>query len=323
MAESLKHHFVPQVYLRYFAKERERKKGEYFLYVFDKTQDKTFPRNIDEIGYEKNFNRVHEGRFLPPVPDNNELHYEKKFQELIENDWNSIVHQFTATCTLSTQKKVLSDDMKFMLAKLIMIQSLRTPVARGITRSIGPKSCKKVFDELTPIIRDLPRDDLKKAFRKMKREFSFKEDQVKSFHLLVTTDNDRIERMAHILVRNRVWVVYRSPNVKYFPFITSDNPVVFYNPILDKYGIGPNGINVTTTVIGFPITPQYYIYSFHKKSPLGDFSCTVGDECIDVDPDIIGIIDRHQTNQCYRQVYLPQEIGEEMMNEEKSRIHRT
>lgn len=321
MKDPTKHHYVPKVYLKYFAKER--KKDEFFLYVYDKLQNKTFPRNIDDIGYGKNYNRVKSGKYLPPVPDNNELYYEKKFQKLIENDWNSLVNQFTATCTLSTKKKILSHDLKFMLAKLMIIQALRTPNARELTREKAPLSTQKVFDALTPVIRNFSREDLKKSFNTMKQDFSFSEEHVKSFHLLATTDDNRIERMARIMVQSRIWIVYKSPDIINLPFITSDNPVVFYNPISDKYGIGPNGINVKTTVIGFPITPQYFIITFHKESPLGDFSEAIGDECLTVEPDIIAKIDRHQVKQCSRQVYLPQDIGEFWMKEEKTRLKST
>ena len=126
MNEQKNHHYVPQVYLRYFAKERKNKKDDYYLYVFDKIQNKVFPQNVKDIGCKINYNRVHNGKYLPPVPDNNELHYENKFRKLIENDWNSIIHKFTATCTLSQQKKILSDDMKFMLAKLTHLTTTAT-----------------------------------------------------------------------------------------------------------------------------------------------------------------------------------------------------
>ena len=82
MKESSSHHFVPRVYLKYFA--TKRKSNDYFLYVYDKMQNKTFPRNICDIGYGKNYNRVHNGKYLPAVPDDNVHYYEKKFQENLE-----------------------------------------------------------------------------------------------------------------------------------------------------------------------------------------------------------------------------------------------
>ena len=245
-------------------------------------QNKTFPRNICDIGYGKNYNRVHNGKYLPAVPDDNELYYEKKFQELIENDWDSIVHSFMAICTLSTEQKKLSYEMKYALARFIVIQTLRTPIAREFTRKIGLETSQRLFANLTP-------------------------------------DNKRIEEFAKRLVQSRIWVAYRSPDKHVFPFITSDNPVVFYDPISGKYGIGNNGIEVNTTIIGFPVTPEYYIITFHKISPLGDISSVVGDECITVDSKIVANLDRHQTNQCYRQVYIPLDLGEDIMNEEKTK----
>ena len=317
MRESYRHHFVPQVYLRFFAKERETKKGEYYLYVYDTIQDKTFPSNVKDIGYKNDYNRVLISKYLPPVPDGNELYYEKKFQELIENDWNSIVHQFTAACTMTTSKKKLSYDMKFMLAKLIIIQSLRTPDARKITRSIGLKRRQELFDELNPIIQNSQREDFIQAFSNLEKAFSFDDEHSKSFHLWATTDNTRIDRLAKLIVQNRIWMVYRSPDIIHFPFITSDNPVVFYDPTLNKYGIVPNGIDTNTTIIGFPVTPQYYIITYHKKSPLCDVDNEIGDECVTIEPEIIRVLDRHQTNQCYRQVYIPTELGESMMKEKR------
>lgn len=84
MSKVKKHHYVPQVYLRYFSKQKG--KNSNIISVVEKKTGKFFVSNIADIAMENNYNRAKEGRFLPEVPIGNELHYEKKFQELIEND---------------------------------------------------------------------------------------------------------------------------------------------------------------------------------------------------------------------------------------------
>ena len=303
MNEPSKHHFVPQVYLRYFAKERKKK--EFILYVYDKIQNKIYPKNIKDIGYKKDYNRVKIGKYLPQVPNDDVLYYENRFRELIENDWNSIVHNFTATCTLSTQQKVLSYDMKRLLAKLILIQLMRTPSARELTRKIGIESSKELFDKYTPLFDYLPRNDIKKSFIKMKREFIFDEEQTKLHHLLAATNCKKAEMLSNAFIQKRAWIVYMSPDFMRFPFYTSDNPVVFYNLFLDKHGFGLNGINVNTSIIGYPVTPQYFIITFHKELFLSKPFIDLEDKCIIVSSRLIKLINNHQITQCNRQVYIP------------------
>ena len=62
--EYIYNHFVPVFYLKYFANERDNKKGEYFTYVTDLSLNTTYPRNIAKIGGEKYLNTVEYEKIL-------------------------------------------------------------------------------------------------------------------------------------------------------------------------------------------------------------------------------------------------------------------
>ncbi|MER9846258.1 DUF4238 domain-containing protein [Mesorhizobium sp. M0106] len=62
------HHYVPQFMLRRFAKER--RPGKYFANVFDKSNGRTFPANVDSIFGETHFNRVETSSGVVSVEDN-------------------------------------------------------------------------------------------------------------------------------------------------------------------------------------------------------------------------------------------------------------
>lgn len=307
------HHYVPRVYLKHFAKPKGKK--HYTIFVCDAKQyNKVFPRNIEDIACEIDYNRVKSGKYLPEVPDNNELYYEEKFNELIEKEWDSIVRKLSASCTLSVSKTVLTEELKYSLSRFMMVQMMRTPSARQLTRKYGEKSSRKTLDAITPFINSLPRKDLIKTFNKMKREFRYTDEIAKSFHLSATTDEERIQRQAQLMVENRIWLVYKSPNGITTPFITSDNPIVVYNPVSNKYGIGPNGIDVRYSLFGFPVTPQFFVMTFHKESPIGIWDADIYDKCETVDSGLVMAVNKYQFEQCIRQVYLPPDLGELLMS---------
>lgn len=312
MDKPIKHHFVPRVYLKYFAKRKNKK--DYIIYCLNKGQQEAYPANTKDVAMEYHYNRVKSGELLPPVPEEDELFYERRFKELIEDKWDSIVNKFTATVTLSKQK-VLSREIKLLLGEIIIIQLLRSPQVRNLSYKRGGDRCKKVINEMEPVIRGIGHPELLKKFTKAKSRFHYSNDFAKSAHLAAATDENRIKHMTELLVDNRFWFVYKNTNYKSFPFITSDNPVVFYNPISQKYGIGPNGIEYQNTIIMFPLTPKYLIITFHNNSPLGVLNSGVGDEFIDVDDSIVYNMNIHQVNQCSEKVFFPPDFGEAINRE--------
>jgi hypothetical protein len=304
-----KHHFVPCVYLKYFAKQKDKK--NYIIYCINKGQTKIFPTNTRDVAMEYEYNTVKSSKYLPAIPEGDELYYENKYKEIIEDNWDSIVNNFTAHLTMTCNASPLQRETKLQLGKLMIIQLLRTPQARKLTNERGYNSCQKVFKKLTPIINEIGDKKILKSYNKLKREFRYTDDFAKSAHLLATTDEQRIEKLAKILICTRVWFVYKNPNYKVFPFITSDNPVVFYNPISNEYGLGPNGIDNPYTITIFPVTPKYLIITFHKHSPLGLFAHNMQDECHNIGDELVYTMNKHQFIQCTRQIYIPPEYGEQ------------
>lgn len=88
----------------------------------------------------------------------------------------------------------------------------------------------------------------------------------------------------------------------YSPIISSEPKIVIshFFPCNDLIGI-----NVNTSIIGYPVTPQYFIITFHKELFLSKPFIDLEDKCIIVSSRLIKLINNHQITQCNRQVYIP------------------
>lgn len=126
MSEPKKHHYVPRAYLRFFA--QENKPGIYQIAVFDKISGRSYASNIDNVAEEKNYNRVEIDRFNMSVPNKNPLFYERLYPQIIEDKIPTIIQRSISAFTLTNAgKPVIADNLKADLAKMLAIQTMRTP----------------------------------------------------------------------------------------------------------------------------------------------------------------------------------------------------
>lgn len=79
MSEPIRHHYVPQGYLRFFARhEQKKKKTTHWVLVYDKQNNKLYNKSISEVAAEKNYNRIAQTPLVQLPPENDPLYYEKK-----------------------------------------------------------------------------------------------------------------------------------------------------------------------------------------------------------------------------------------------------
>lgn len=307
MGEARKHHFVPKAYLKYFSRKEQ-------VYVFDKETEKKFIARINDIAERHDYNKVESGRFIVKPPDDDPLFYEYEYNDLIEKRIPQILNNLVSACTLAPNLStcILTESRKYDLAKMIVVQLLRTPVSRAYTFELGKPIAEKKLNQI--------REDLNRIFKKydqifdsQKRsqligvlnDFKYCQSFSDSVHLRTTTDENRIEHFCKSLVLNHSWAIYRNNLYPYLPFVTSDHPVVMYN-LRNRYiGFKENGLENISTVISMPLTPKYMVSLYHKESFWGYYSQPYENKCVGVD-DVAFIIKQvyFQLLQCNRQVYI-------------------
>lgn len=302
MSQPKMHHFVPRTYLEYFAKKY---KNEYRLLAIDKVKNRSFEINVKDAAKINSYNKIEKGRFIKNPPDGNVLHYEEKYNQLIEGKIPQIIQSISGVCTLCNEDKpILTQKLKRELAMMLIVQLLRTPLSRNFTAKIGYPICKDVIDKIGTVVDKFGDENKRQEFKNVIEDFSYTEEFVKSMHLKITTDERRIERFCDFLLENRIWIIYRNNISDEIPFVTSDNPVVMLNSTNEKLGISSgNGIDKPSTVIYMPLTPKYMLALYHKRHLIFRNMECFADQCISVDKKFVEAMNEVQKIQCYKQVY--------------------
>lgn len=305
MNESKMHHYVPQAYLKFFAKQELLcGKERYWLSVYDKKSYKQYPLNVSNAAAEKYYNRLKLSECILPPPESDPLYYEKKYIDLIEGRLPNIIRNLMARCTLSVKgARVLTPAVKDDLANLIIVQSLRTPDVRSYLGKIGEKSYHQIMTTARWLVAQIP-DEIRRTDQMARLDkLVYTDEFKKSGHLLCTTDPERLTGIKNALIEDHIWIIYR--NMTGCRCITSDVPVVFFGLDDRSVGFGTNGIAQPTTVIIMPLTPEYLVAIYHADSLVGQYT-DLNDQCISLDYSkkrFIEHINQLQFKNCWRQVY--------------------
>lgn len=244
--ENKKHHYVPICYLKQFAYEKDS-----IIHVYDKVNDKSFPRNIKDICYENflyklsnDYLNFQNDTSLNPLSIENEY-----FAESLESDFDKILEWIRNVARNKYETGChyfgLTDDSKFILAKNIAIQYLRTPFIRDFIVTEEKRVEEKILrlfkqgvaiEENNPGILDLP----------LEAEI----DKVSCHATNTYLDDEYVCRIANHLA-NSYWHFYYSP---FEQFYSSDNPVTIihrYKDVMERdYGLTDYGAEIS-----FPLNP--------------------------------------------------------------------
>ena len=211
-------HYVPRVYLKNFSKNNGK---EYYIYCFDKQNNKSFQTNIKDIAFEKEFyDKISEEQVT------------EKTLRAIETEVGGVIPKLLKIKDIDK----LSDEEKDILSEFIAYQMIRVKETREALKDTAKQFFKKYEDQLAPELKNQVLD-------------SMKEESLRNIHKDIIGEMNefkkRIKDMKWILVINK----------SRFPFWTSDNPVAEYNAIdLSPYG------NIGLECLGFemhiPIHPK-------------------------------------------------------------------
>ena len=215
-----RHHFIPQCYLKGFA--AARKQGKYQVHVFDRQTRKTFKCATENIGLERDFNRV-----------NVEGHDPDAFEAGVAKFENELAPALARTIETVT---FVSPEDRNLIMNLIANLALRNPQFREQIRQFHEQTSRLMMDAaLSSKERWEAQTSRARAdgFLEGTKELSY--EQMKQFHderqykveletdYHIRMEMDSLDKVLPLLAE-RGWLFLRAGKDS-GGFVTSDHPV--------------------------------------------------------------------------------------------------
>jgi hypothetical protein len=227
MAKVKKQHYVPQFYLKNFAKQIN---GEYFVNCFDKSNFKEFKVNISDIACEKYFYEISD------IADNAFEKVLSDFEGQVVKTYNKIISCKSLSCLKWREKEIF--------AKFVVLQELRTRENREHLRDMAQSLDTWLSDKQLS-------EKMSKEIKELNSEESIRKIQLKQVGETLLERN----QLSNMLLDLK-WSILEN-NTK-IPFWTSDHPINRHNPT-DYEPYGNLGTLCTGIQIFFPLTPKLSI----------------------------------------------------------------
>lgn len=249
MGEEYKNqHIAPRSYLKRFA--LERKKETYIMGVRLQPKQyespKFFPASVDDVAYKKNYYDTLEKK-------------DKKFWEhYIDKNFDTLcgtpLQNIIAKITLSMpNQKVLSESDKDVLSRIILSQAIRVPAFLEERISFSKKQLQEYKKETIDKLH-INSANIIEAINNME----LTDDSGKNIVLESLFDEEHFNKFCSIL-KSKTWIVYYNGIRNQIPFITCDNPVMFFEIGNEKHHLSKIGLLSDKLVILFPLSPSILI----------------------------------------------------------------
>lgn len=255
MSRPLRHHTVPQFYLKRFSHDEKH------FFVFDKANGRTYKANVGDVCVERDFHRFvdPEGIWDLARKPLDSVIFESNYFAFYETYYAPRLAAFIEH--VQTQNRVTLEDKRSIVG-FIVLQWLRSPVRRdryeGMIRSA--RECAQ-YGIATTDPSDPSYQELLEALADLRKVGD--EAGGKARHLLELLDFRRIDEMCeHIVSLN--WIAY--VNMSPLPLYTSDNPVTVVE--YESGRILPQGdIMGESAHILFPLAPSFALCMMSGKVP--------------------------------------------------------
>lgn len=291
MTEPIRQHHVPQTYLQNFSFKR---KDESRLYCWDRTTNKVFPANVEDVAVEKHFYTVKKL--------NDIYAWEKFYAETIEPLMKATISDVikrSESCLIRDKVQIINIEQKSKLAIIMVCQLLRGKNSREYMHEIFDAKAPQILEEAKEKFMGKGNEDINIALENYKLD----EDLFKTAAMESTLNVKQITKFAQVLV-NRCWIIFRINGSA--EFVTSDNPFMF----MDKqtYDVTPfhNGLIDCNTVTYYPISSKLMIATYDSDLFLGMMK-SYDSKLVFVDGDrelrFINGINKKQMEQCNRQTF--------------------
>lgn len=254
MTEPIRQHHVPQTYLQNFSFKR---KEESRLYCWDRTTNKVFPANVEDVAVEKHFYTVkkHDDIYVW------EKFYAESIEPLMKETISEII-KHSENCLIRDKAKVINAEHKSKLAIIMVCQLLRGKHGREYLHGIFETKAPQILEDVKKKFMGKGNKQIDIALENYKLD----DELFKLVAMESTLDIERITKFVQILV-NRCWIVFSiTGNAQ---FVTSDNPFMFMNK--NTFNVTPfhNGLIDSNTVTYYPISSKLMIATYNSDLLLG------------------------------------------------------
>lgn len=237
--EKKRHHFVPKAYLKAFCNS----KGRVLVYRKDEPQ-KALPLDPNATQFRNYY-------YSQPKPDggqdNNTL--EDLFSS-IESDWPETVARLAARGDVNDR---LANIFEFM-----SLQRVRVPASRDVAEAIDSHMVKSTL-ALLLAQGELP--PLPPGLEELPSRVEVAIDPHRSIHAMATM----IQAMARLYSYIGLAVVHNKTGL---PFLSSDNPVLWFDPSVPFEEQKPYSVNLDSgpVMMIFPVSPRLVILGGNEYS---------------------------------------------------------
>lgn len=230
--EKKRHHYIPKAYLKAFCDDTGK------LYVYRKDDpNKAIPLSPDNTGFHKYY-------YSQPKPDGEKDHNAlEDFFSTIEAKWPRIVDQLHRRQNVNDS---LEDFFMFMA-----LQRVRVPASRDVSEKLYAERAMIATHQLDATGQLPPKPA---GFEDILDRVEVSVNPHQSIHAMVTV----AQGTGQVFDQIGFCAIHNKTNV---PFLTSDNPVIWFDPSvqdadLRPYVLRPGGL----VVFIFPVSPSLIIY---------------------------------------------------------------
>lgn len=247
--EARKHHWVPQCYLKGFAKSRSKKAK---LHVIDAIAQKAFQATPRSVAWARDFNRIDVDKLPPNMIESGLSNFEGRVDRALER--------------ICIQRGFSNTDDRILVFNLIALLAMRNPRMRESWRQ-SQENVAKVIMDLTVSTKERYESSLASAKKagvlssgddvtyEQAREFvargEFKVDVPTTRH--VDMEMKSVDTVLPLLL-GRKWVLLIAPSNS-GGFVTTDHPVVLqWTDTKDRGAFYPPGFGLRGTEVVFPLS---------------------------------------------------------------------
>ena len=227
-----RHHYIPKSYLKFFCDDA----GQVHVYRKD-DPCKAIQQSPDNTGFHKYY-------YSQPRPDGEKDHnaLEDCFSE-IEDKWPWIVDQLH-------RRENVNDSLEAIF-QFMALQRARVPASRDATEKIDAEGIKAVARVLDAAGKLPPKPV---GFEDMLDHTEIAIDPHQSIYGMVSV----IQGIAQVFDRIGICAMHNKTDV---PFLTSDNPVIWFDPSVQDSDLRPYVLQPDGPVVFlFPVSPSLIIY---------------------------------------------------------------
>lgn len=282
------HHWVPQCYLKGFARSPSKKAQ---LFVFDRNTQRTFVSHPSGIAGERDFNRISAEGYAPNYMEDQYALFESDLALVLRRMWKDRI-------------PVAGEDLNLLL-NLISLLAARNPRMRENVRDFSERVIKQMM-HLSVATEDRYEATFGRAVKdghvapNPEVDYQSMKEFIDGEQYKITMATTRhVENELHMhesilgLLGHRQWCLLRAAPGS-GGFITSDHPTcLIWTQQRDRGFFSSPGVGLKGTEVVFPVSYDLAIIGLFERIP----------DVRDVGPDIVahvnGVVAHHSDRQVY------------------------